>query len=93
MSGLDITGGRVLDPGRGIDATATVSIADGIITGVEVAGGAVSTGGAVSGRGGVTGRGRGGRDGAGPPAPPRVLPGPGRERAGTARGLSSYDFA
>ena len=35
MSGLDITGGRVLDPGRGIDATATVSIADGIITGVD----------------------------------------------------------
>ena len=39
MSGLDITGGRVLDPGRGIDATATVSIADGIITGVDMAGG------------------------------------------------------
>ena len=39
MSGLDITGGRVLDPGRGIDATATVSIADGIITGVDVADG------------------------------------------------------
>jgi dihydroorotase len=56
LSGLDITGGRVLDPGRGIDATATVSIADGIITGVDVAGGgAVGTGGAVGGRGGGTG--------------------------------------
>ena len=36
MSGLDIAGGRVLDPGQGIDATATVSIADGVITGVDV---------------------------------------------------------
>jgi dihydroorotase len=39
LSGLDIAGGRVLDPGRGIDATATVSIADGVITGVDVTGG------------------------------------------------------
>src|SRR5260370_42173153 len=31
---LDVAGGRVLDPGRGIDATATVSVADGIIAGV-----------------------------------------------------------
>jgi dihydroorotase len=30
---LDVVGGRVLDPGRGIDATATVSVADGIISG------------------------------------------------------------
>jgi dihydroorotase len=29
----------VLDPGQGIDATATVSIADGVITGVDVTGG------------------------------------------------------
>ena len=34
MSALDIVGGRVLDPGLGIDAAATVSVADGIITGV-----------------------------------------------------------
>jgi len=33
VSGLDITGGRVLDPGRGIDATATVSVDGGVITG------------------------------------------------------------
>jgi dihydroorotase len=38
VSGLDITGGRVLDPGQGIDATATVSVADGVITGVGGAG-------------------------------------------------------
>jgi dihydroorotase len=31
---LDVAGGRVLDPGREIDATATVSVADGIISGV-----------------------------------------------------------
>ena len=31
---LDVAGGRVLDPGRGIDATATVSVADGFISGV-----------------------------------------------------------
>ena len=43
MSGLDITGGRVLDPGQGIDATATVSTADGIITGVDMAGGGAAT--------------------------------------------------
>jgi dihydroorotase len=49
LSGLDITGGRVLDPGRGIDATATVSTADGIITGVDTAdGGVVSSVGAGS---------------------------------------------
>ncbi len=35
MSGLDITGGRVLDPGQSIDATATVRTADGVITGVD----------------------------------------------------------
>jgi dihydroorotase len=34
VSALDIVGGRVLDPGLGIDAAATVSVADGIITGV-----------------------------------------------------------
>src|SRR4029077_18021237 len=39
LSGLDIAGGRVLDPGRGIDATATVSIPGGVITGVDVTGG------------------------------------------------------
>src|SRR5262245_48129447 len=31
---LDVVGGRVLDPGRGIDETATVSVADRIISGV-----------------------------------------------------------
>lgn len=34
MSGLEIAGGRVLDPGQGIDATATVSITGGTITGI-----------------------------------------------------------
>ena len=37
MTALDITGGRVLDPGRGIDAAATVSVAGGVITGVTPA--------------------------------------------------------
>jgi dihydroorotase len=35
VSGLEIAGGRVLDPGQGIDALATVGVADGIITGVQ----------------------------------------------------------
>ena len=34
MIDLDIAGGRLLDPGQGIDAAGTVSVADGIITGV-----------------------------------------------------------
>ena len=53
MSRLDIVGGRVLDPGRGIDATATVSIADGVITGVDVAGGGADRDGGAAGRGGA----------------------------------------
>ena len=36
VSGLDITGGRVLDPGRGSTRRQTSSIADGVITGVDV---------------------------------------------------------
>jgi dihydroorotase len=40
VSGLEIAGGRVLDPGQGIDATATVSVAGGVITGIGPAGGA-----------------------------------------------------
>ena len=56
MSGLDIAGGRVLDPARGIDATATVSIADGIITGVDATGGgAVGGDGAAGSEGGGAG--------------------------------------
>ena len=35
MTSLGIAGGRVLDPGQGIDATARVGISDGLITGVE----------------------------------------------------------
>jgi dihydroorotase len=35
MTSLDIADGRVLDPGQGIDATATVGISDGLITGIE----------------------------------------------------------
>jgi dihydroorotase len=35
MTSLDIAGGRVLDPGQGIDATATVDVRDGLITGIE----------------------------------------------------------
>lgn len=35
MTSVDIAGGRVLDPGQGIDATATVGISDGLITGIE----------------------------------------------------------
>lgn len=34
MTTFDIAGGRVLDPGQGIDAAATVSVAGGVITGV-----------------------------------------------------------
>jgi dihydroorotase len=34
VSGLDLAGGRVLDPGQGIDAVATVAVADGVMTGV-----------------------------------------------------------
>ena len=49
MSRLDIAGGRVLDPARGIDATGTVSIADGVITGVDVTGGDASSDGVASG--------------------------------------------
>jgi dihydroorotase len=56
LSGLDIAGGRVLDPARGIDATATVSIADGIITGVDATGGgAVGGDGAAGSEGGGAG--------------------------------------
>jgi dihydroorotase len=36
MTGLDIAGGRVLDPGLGIDATATVGIGGNVISGVEI---------------------------------------------------------
>jgi dihydroorotase len=36
VSGLDITGGRVLDPGRGIDAAGTVSITGATISGVDL---------------------------------------------------------
>jgi len=61
LSRLDITGGRVLDPGRGIDATATVSIADGVITGVDAAGGGTGSGGGAAGS-------AGGGDGARGPA-------------------------
>ncbi len=32
---LELTGGRVLDPGRGLDTAATVSVADGLIEGVR----------------------------------------------------------
>ncbi|HEX9529453.1 MAG TPA: amidohydrolase/deacetylase family metallohydrolase [Streptosporangiaceae bacterium] len=35
MTSVDIAGGRVLDPGQGIDATATVGVSDGLITGIE----------------------------------------------------------
>jgi len=38
VSGLDLAGGRVLDPGRGIDAIATVAVDDGVITGLGRAG-------------------------------------------------------
>jgi dihydroorotase len=57
LSRLDITGGRVLDPGRGIDATGTISAADGIIAGVDVAGGRA---GGDGGPGGGDGAGGGG---------------------------------
>ena len=35
MNSLDIVGGRVLDPGRGIDAVATVSVGDGVVTSID----------------------------------------------------------
>jgi dihydroorotase len=63
LSRLDITGGRVLDPGQGIDATATVSVDDGIITGVDVADGSAGPAGGTAG--GEAGGAPGG-DGAGP---------------------------
>jgi dihydroorotase len=53
LSRLDITGGRVLDPGQGIDATATVRVADGIITGVDLSGGRTAPGGGAVSRGGA----------------------------------------
>ena len=34
MTGLAFTGGRLLDPGRGLDETADISIDDGAITGI-----------------------------------------------------------
>ncbi|HEY2262911.1 MAG TPA: amidohydrolase/deacetylase family metallohydrolase [Streptosporangiaceae bacterium] len=34
---LDLVGGRVFDPGRGLDTTGTVSVADGLIEGVRPA--------------------------------------------------------
>lgn len=40
MTAIDITGGRVLDPGQGIDTAATVSVAGGVITGIGPAAGA-----------------------------------------------------
>jgi dihydroorotase len=40
VTAADIVGGRVLDPGLGIDSAGTVSVADGIITGVGLAPGA-----------------------------------------------------
>ena len=36
MTGLDIAGGRVFDPGLGIDATATVDIGGNVISGIEI---------------------------------------------------------
>jgi dihydroorotase len=38
--GLDLVGGRVFDPGGGLDTTATVSVAGGLIEGVRTAAGA-----------------------------------------------------
>jgi dihydroorotase len=35
MNSLDIVGGRVLDPGRGIDAVATVSVGGGLVTSID----------------------------------------------------------
>jgi dihydroorotase len=60
LSRLDITGGRVLDPARGIDATATVGIVDGVITGVDVVDGGVGSDGAAD-----SGNGAAGSDGSG----------------------------
>jgi dihydroorotase len=37
VTAADIVGGRVLDPGLGIDSAGTVSVADGIVTGVDLA--------------------------------------------------------
>jgi dihydroorotase len=66
LSRLDIVGGRVLDPARRIDATATVSIADGVITGVDVVGGgAAGRDGGGMGNGGAGGGGAAGSDGGG----------------------------
>jgi dihydroorotase len=70
LSRLDIAGGRVLDPGQGIDATAAVRIADGVITGVDVTGGGAGRDGGVAGSGGAGvgsegGTARGGRAGDG----------------------------
>jgi dihydroorotase len=36
MTSLDIAGGRVFDPGQGVDASATVGIGDGLISGIEI---------------------------------------------------------
>jgi dihydroorotase len=64
LSRLDIAGGRVLDPGQGIDATATVSIADGVITGVDVTDGAAGNDARADTDGGGAGSGGGaGADG------------------------------
>jgi dihydroorotase len=65
LSRLDIVGGRVLDPGRRIDATATVSIADGIITGIDLSVGGAAPGGAAASAGGAAnGEGTASGDGA-----------------------------
>src|SRR5262249_50392640 len=55
LSRLDITGGRVLDPGQGIDAVATVGVADGIITGVDLPGGVTAGGGGAASGGSARG--------------------------------------
>jgi dihydroorotase len=34
VTGLTIAGGRVLDPGQGLDATASITVEDGLITGI-----------------------------------------------------------
>jgi dihydroorotase len=34
VTGLTITGGRVLDPGQGLDVAATITVEDGLITGI-----------------------------------------------------------
>ena len=45
MSEFDVVGGRVLDPGQSIDAAGTVSVAGGVITGVDLAPGGAAAGG------------------------------------------------